>query len=69
MRERLILRLFDELKKGNKISREKFCSENAISERTFYRYMSAIRDYLITEQRGCVIVYDKEDESYFMEEV
>ncbi len=31
--------------------------------------MSAIRDYLITEQRGCVIVYDKEDESYFMEEL
>lgn len=55
MKTNHILKLYDALQKGEVVSREKFCRENQISARTFYRYIDDIRYFLKTEKGVCTL--------------
>lgn len=59
MKTMLILRLFDLLLNGKEVDRTEFCKNNAISVRTFYRYLQGIDDYLRLSQKGLVLRNDR----------
>lgn len=59
MKPILILLLYDRLRDGEEVDRAEFCKENAISVRTFYRYLQEIRDYLRLAHRGFVLLNDR----------
>ena len=64
MKTNYILKLYDALQKGEIVSREKFCRENQISLRTFYRYIDDIRYFLQTEKGVCSLQKIKSDSCY-----
>ena len=59
MKTMLILLLFDLLLNGKEVDRTEFCKNNAISVRTFYRYLQGIDDYLHLSQKGLVLRNDR----------
>lgn len=56
MKIRSVLKLYDRLLEGSTVMRGAFCKENAISERTFYRYICELQTYLNERRPGGVIV-------------
>lgn len=64
MKTNHILKLYDALQKGEVVSREKFCRENQISARTFYRYIDDIRYFLKTEKGVCTLQKSGSDNCY-----
>ncbi len=64
MKTNHILKLYDALQKGEVVSREKFCRENQISARTFYRYIDDIRCFLKSEKGVCTLQKLGSDNSY-----
>lgn len=64
MKTNHILKLYDALQKGEVVSREKFCRENQISARTFYRYIDDIRYFLKTEKGVCTLQKIGSDNCY-----
>ena len=64
MKTNHILKLYDALQKGEVVSREKFCRENQISARTFYRYIDDIRCFLKTEKGVCTLQKLGSDNTY-----
>lgn len=64
MKTNHILKLYDALQKGEVVSREKFCRENQISARTFYRYIDDIRCFLQSENAACRLKKTGSDNAY-----
>ena len=46
MKIELVLLIYDALAGGGSVARGAFCAAHSISERTFYRYMHAISEFL-----------------------
>lgn len=55
MKIEMILLLYDRLLSGEDVSRREFCAEYSISERTFYRYLRAITDFLRVHKPMCFV--------------
>ncbi len=67
MKTQLILTLYDKLSSGEKIDRKLFCSQNFISERTFYRYVKEINIFIIHNKRNVVLNVDEPVGVYYLE--
>ncbi len=67
MKIELILLLYDELIGGKVVSRKEFCAEHAIVERTFYRYMREISDFVRIYKSSYFIDIAEPKGMYFME--
>ena len=67
MKTQLILSLYDSLVQGEKIDRQNFCTKNAISERTFYRYIREISLFLMHSRHNAVLKMDDIDSIYYLE--
>ena len=48
----LVLSIYDSLVSGKEVTRKEFCERENISERTFYRYMKNVSDYINTTDRA-----------------
>lgn len=66
MKIELILLLYDALLGGEGVLRAEFCTENSISERTFYRYIHAISAFLRRYKANCVIDILQEQGKYYL---
>lgn len=55
MKIQLILLLYDELISGKTILRADFCAEHSIVERTFYRYLHEITDFLRAYKQAYIV--------------
>lgn len=47
MKIEVVLLLYDALMRSERISHRTVCAEYCISERTFYRYMREVTDFLV----------------------
>ena len=52
MKTFLVLSIYDALVNGKEITRKEFCERENISERTFYRYMKNVSDYINATDRA-----------------
>ena len=52
MKTFLVLSIYDALVSGKEITRKEFCERENISERTFYRYMKNVSDYINATDRA-----------------
>ena len=68
MKNELILLLYDTLICGKTVERKSFCSENKISERTFYRYMREISLFFIKHKHNTVTDVREPDGEYYAKE-
>lgn len=50
MKINLVLFMYDIMSSGKIIERAKFCNDNDVTERTFYRYLNRIEDYVKTHK-------------------
>lgn len=64
-----LLCLYDSLMNGGSVERIAYCQENAISSRTFSRYMSEIRCILTECHNEKELVVDNENHSYHIRKV
>ena len=48
MKTKLVLLMYDALVSGGSILRDDFCKEHKICERTFYRYLFSVNEFLRT---------------------
>lgn len=55
MKIKKILLLYDAFLSGEFVSRRNFCAEQAISERTFYRYLREIADFFREYKPDCIV--------------
>lgn len=69
MKIQLILLLYDELLMGKSIERSEFCGEHKISERTFYRYLHEITDFLRTYGQAYIVNVREPNGSYFLNKI
>ena len=60
MKTNTVLRLYDALLCGEKVSRATFCTQHNICERTFYRYIKDIGEFLMRYKSNYVIAVDIE---------
>ena len=67
MKTQLILSLYDSLVQGERIDRRIFCERNAVSERTFYRYLREISLFLMQARRNAVLKIDDNEGVYYLE--
>ena len=61
MKTFIILCLYDALLNGEKISRVTFCAQHNICERTFYRYINEISQFLMQCKSKFVISVEPND--------
>ena len=52
MKTFLVLSIYDSLVSGKEVTRKEFCERENISERTFYRYMKNVSDYINATERS-----------------
>ncbi len=52
MKTFLVLSIYDSLVSGKEVTRKEFCEKENISERTFYRYMKNVSDFMSTTDRA-----------------
>ncbi len=69
MKTQLILNLYDLLYSEERIDRKNFCTVNAISERTFYRYIKEINVFLMHYKRKYVLKVDEPSGIYYIEKI
>ena len=69
MKTQLILMLYDLLYSGKSVERHSFCSDNGISERTFYRYIKEINIFIMRTKRHCVLQVTEPAGLYYMEKL
>lgn len=69
MKIQLILLLYDELLMGKSIERSKFCEEHAISERTFYRYLHDITDFLRAYKQAYIVDMREPGGRYYLKKI
>ena len=58
MKLKLVLLMYDALLGGGSVLRDDFCKEHKISERTFYRYLLAVSEFLTAYKPKCCIEND-----------
>ena len=58
MKTYTVLYLYDTLLCGEKVSRVNFCAQQNICERTFYRYIKEIGEFLMHTKSKYVIAVD-----------
>lgn len=56
MKIEIILLLYDRLICGGRVGRNAFCAQFGISERTFYRYIRKINDFLVGTSRTTLLI-------------
>ncbi len=66
MKIKLILLLYDALIRGEGVSRKEFCNECFVSERTFYRYMSELSEFVCRYKPAYVIEVIEPQGKYFL---
>ena len=52
MKTFLVLSIYDSLVSGKEVTRKEFCEKENIFERTFYRYMKNVSDFMSTTDRA-----------------
>ena len=62
-----ILLMYSKLSQGGRIYKKSFCVETGIDRRTFDRDIEDVRLYLSESFDGNNLIYDREDESYHLE--
>lgn len=67
MKTQFILSLYDALLVGQKVSRQTFCMQNAVSERTFYRYINEISLFIMHNRHDLVLKVDEPVGKYYLE--
>lgn len=67
MKTQLILTLYDKLLSGERVDRRLFCSQNFISERTFYRYIKEINIFVMHRKRDAILNVAEPDGVYYLE--
>lgn len=67
MKTQIILNLYDTLLNGGKVERKLFCTDNSISERTFYRYIKEINIFIMRRKRDIVLNVAEPDGVYYFE--
>lgn len=65
MKIEVVLLLYDALMRSERISRRTVCAEYCISERTFYRYMREVTDFLRKYKPEYVVDLSRSDSEYF----
>ena len=58
MKTYTVLCLYDALLSGEKVSRVSFCAQHNICERTFYRYIKVIGEFLMHSKSEYLIAID-----------
>lgn len=58
MKTKLVLLMYDALLSGGSILREDFCKKHKICERTFYRYLVFLNEFLETNRPQFNVVND-----------
>lgn len=66
MKTELILLLYDALLRGEAVPRMKFCGEHKISERTFYRYLRVVSEFLRSYKPAYFIDIAEQNSVYYM---
>ena len=61
MKTYIVLCLYDALLGGEKVSRVAFCAEHNICERTFYRYIKEIGEFLMHCKSKYLIAVEQND--------
>ena len=69
MKIQLILLLYDELIMGKSIERSRFCEEHEISERTFYRYLHEITDFLRAYKQAYIVDMREPGGRYYLKKI
>ncbi|MBM6753043.1 hypothetical protein H6A65_16405 [Mediterraneibacter glycyrrhizinilyticus] len=62
-----ILIMYTELLEGKKIYKKSFCTDTGINRRTFDRDIEDIRLYFSESYIGYDLIYDRSDESYYLD--
>ena len=63
----IVLVMMKELKENGYIERESFCQEHGVGYRTFLRYISTIKAYLMEYEYGASISYQKNKNRFIIE--
>ncbi len=66
MKIEIILLLYDRLICGGRVDRNAFCAQFGISERTFYRYIREINDFLRWHKSDYVVDLCGKNHEYYM---
>lgn len=66
MKVNLMLELFHTLISGKEVGKQEFCAKNGISERTFYRYVNDIANYLSSSTADMVLTCERKAGTYFL---
>lgn len=61
-----MLGLYHQLLTGRKVSKQTFCVEQGINERSFDRDIEDVRLFLSEEQPYCELIYDRMDNIYYL---
>lgn len=69
MKIQLILLLYDELLMGKTIGRSEFCAEHQLSERTFYRYLHEITDFLRAYKQAYIVDMREPGGRYYLKKI
>ena len=69
MKIQLILLLYDELLMGKSIERSDFCKEHKISERTFYRYLHELTDFLRAYKQAYIVDMREPGGRYYLKKI
>lgn len=69
MKIEIILTLYDLLISGKKVSRQSFCVQNNISERTFYRYMREISSFLRKRRPKYMVDFSEREGLYSLKKI
>lgn len=69
MKIQLILLLYDELLMGKSIERSDFCKEHRISERTFYRYLHELTDFLRAYKQAYIVDMREPGGRYYLKKI
>lgn len=64
-----MLSLYYQLLTGKQISKQAFCLEHSITERTFDRDIEDVRLFLSDEQSYCELQYDRQRKAYYLTNV
>ena len=64
-----ILCIYDALVSGQKIVRNTFCAKFCVSERTFYRYMREISDFVRKHRAEYVVCVSERDGVYSLKKL
>ena len=69
MKIELVLLLYDKLVGGETVPRKKFCGEHGISERTFYRYLREVSEFLRVHKPSRIVDVTGSCGEYFLRKV